>query len=185
MRKLRVLSDADDVIENLIECWVNALNKTHGLSVIPDDVRSWDFQNAFPMLTKEEIYAPLYVKDVWKDLEPLGDSYYYLKKIMDDGHDLKIVTATNYHTCDVKIGRILEIFPFLTWEQFVITSHKQIIEGDILIDDGVHNLVGGKYRKVLFDQPHNRWFDEQEIGADRVYNWEQVYRIINDMAHMT
>lgn len=182
MRKLRVLSDADDTIENLIACWVNELNKTHSLNVTPDDVRSWDFSDAFPMLTQEEIYAPLYVKDVWKGLEPLSDSYYYLKKIMDDGHELKIVTATNYHTCDVKIARILEIFPFLTWEQFVITSNKQIVEGDVLVDDGVHNLIGGKYEKILFDQPHNRSFNERDIGAIRVYNWEQAYKTICDIA---
>lgn len=182
MRKLRVLSDADDTIENLIECWVGALNKTHRLSVTPEDVKTWDFSEAFPMLSDKEIYAPLYVKEIWKELQPIKDSYRYLKQIMDDGHDLNIVTATNYHTCDVKIARILEIFPFLSWEQFVITSHKQIIMGDILIDDGVHNLIGGDYKKVLFDQPHNRSFNEQEIGAIRVYNWEQAYKVVNDMA---
>lgn len=31
-------------------------------------------------------------------------------------------------------------FPFITWDQVIITSRKQFIKGDVLIDDGIHNL---------------------------------------------
>ena len=49
------------------------------------------------------------------------------------------------------------------------------MHGDVLIDDGVHNLETGLYEKLLMDATHNRLFDEKKIGAIRVMNWEQVY----------
>ena len=36
--------------------------------------------------------------------------------------------------------------------------------GDVLIDDGPHNLVNGPYFRILFDQPHNRGIDEKKYG---------------------
>ena len=34
----------------------------------------------------------------------------------------------------------------LTWDQVIVTSRKQLIRGDVLIDDGIHNLEGGQYK---------------------------------------
>ena len=30
-----------------------------------------------------------------------------------------------------------------------------------MIDDGIHNLIGGEYKKILFDAPYNRSFDDK------------------------
>lgn len=37
-----ILCDADDTIENLIDCWVSAINQEHGTNVSPSDVTDWD-----------------------------------------------------------------------------------------------------------------------------------------------
>ena len=34
MKKLTILVDMDDVLENLVECWVNELNKKCGSSLV-------------------------------------------------------------------------------------------------------------------------------------------------------
>lgn len=71
----------------------------------------------------------------------------------------------------------------LSWNDVIITADKHIILGDVLIDDGVHNLTGGKYQKILMDAPHNRGIDEKSIPAVRVYNWEQTYGEVNKIAY--
>lgn len=86
-----------------------------------------------------------------------------------------MVTASNYQTCAAKVERLLELFPFLDWNHIILTSNKQMVRGDILIDDGPHNLVGGDYMKFLFDRPHNRSFDEKVHGIERVYTWDEIY----------
>ena len=49
-----------------------------------------------------------------------------------------------------------------------------MIRGDVLIDDGVHNLEGGAYAKILMTAPHNRNYDAEGNGMVRVHNWTQV-----------
>lgn len=55
MKKLTILFDADDTVENLSDCWIAMLNERYGTSVTPEDVHSWDISLAFPTLTKEQV----------------------------------------------------------------------------------------------------------------------------------
>lgn len=173
MNKLTILCDADDVIENLISCWVDDINRTYGTSVNPEEIKSWDVAKCFPMLTKEQVFSPIYNKTLWEKLEPIEGSVAGLQRLNQTDY-LYIVTATNYQTCDSKIRRILEIFPFLCWEQFIIASNKQLVKGHVLIDDGIHNLIDGDYRRLLFDRPHNHDYDAEANGMKRVYTWPQI-----------
>jgi 5'(3')-deoxyribonucleotidase len=172
-----ILCDADDTIENLLDCWVEYLNSKFGTTVKPTDVTDWNVSLFFPSIPKEEVYAPIYQKDFWNNLSAIDGCYDVLKEI-NDKHDLFIVTATNYQTCDTKIERILQLFPFLKWSQFIIASKKQLVHGDILIDDGVHNFQGGSYSGLLFDRPHNHNFDNQAAGLTRVYSWHEIGQIL-------
>lgn len=73
-------------------------------------------------------------------------------------------------------------FPFISWDQVIITSRKQLIKGDVLIDDGIHNLEGGDYIKILMTAPHNRDYDAEANGMIRVYNWKQIEEVINQLS---
>lgn len=172
-----ILCDADDTIENLCETWINRLNCIYGTKVNPDEVVDWDISLFFPELTKEQVYAPIYDKDFWRNILPIEGCYSVLCEI-NRIYDLYIVTATNYQTCDTKIERILNLFPFLQWSQFIIASRKQLVHGDYLIDDGTHNFAGGNYKGILFDRPHNRLFDEKAAGLTRVHTWNEIGNIL-------
>jgi 5'(3')-deoxyribonucleotidase len=99
---------------------------------------------------------------------------------MDEGHEVYIVTATEIEHVEEKMKKLLfRYFPFLDWGQVIITRRKQLIRGDILIDDGIHNLEGGDYRKILFTAPHNRSYDARANGMIRVDTWEEAVRVID------
>lgn len=184
MKKFTILFDADDTVEDLLGPWLSILNKTYDASIVPEDVTDWNVASFFPQLTKEQVFAPLYDKHFWSLIEPIGGSVRNLQKLLADGHDLYMVTASNYQTCAAKVERLLEIFQFLDWNHIILASNKQMVKGDILVDDGPHNLVGGEYMKFLFDRPHNRSFKENEHGIKRVYTWDEFYdevcKIAND-----
>lgn len=180
MNHLKILFDADDVVENLSDCWIEQLNGRYGTNVSPCDVKDWDMTQAFPTLTKEQIYGVLQGDGIWLNLQPIPGAQKYLQQLHNEGHELYMVTATDYRICGVKIGRILELFQFLDAEHIVIAHRKQMVLGDVLIDDGPHNLVGGRYFRILFDQPHNRGFDEKKYGISRAVGWAEVYRLIHE-----
>lgn len=183
MRKLTVLVDMDDTIENLSFTWCKYLNARHGTDVPYEAVNQWDMSQAFPMLTKEQVYSPLSGDNIWDWVEPIDGAVDALRKLKEDGHDVLILTASNYHSIKAKMEKVLfRYFPFLTWDDVIITSRKQLIAGDVLVDDGLHNFYGGSYKKILMSAMHNTGLDESKVGAVRVNNWIEAYDLIRQYA---
>ena len=58
MNRLTILIDMDDVLENLIECWITELNSRHETTVHPEDITDWRIGTFFPFLTKEDCLYP-------------------------------------------------------------------------------------------------------------------------------
>ena len=178
-----ILVDMDDTIENLLESWVGYLNEKYCTNVNPDDVTDWDVSKSFPELTREQVYKPLFDDELWRTVKPMDGAAENLKRLIDEGHEVYIVTNSCYQTLVVKMEEVLfRYFPFLTWEQVILASNKQMIRGDVLIDDGIHNLIDGDYIKILMDAPHNRQYDAAPMGMYRVHNWDEVYKLIRQLS---
>ena len=176
---MTILVDMDDVLEQLVAGWVAYLNERFGTNKSTEDVRSWNVSLAFPELTHEQVYSAVSDDHLWDFVKPMPGAVETLKKLIDEGHEVYIVTATGYETLRAKMEKVLfRYFPFLSWKQVIITENKQMIRGDILIDDGPHNMTGETYKKILFSANHNRDFDEAAVGAERVENWDEVYLAI-------
>ena len=177
-----VLVDMDDTIVDLLSRWVSFLNETHGLSVNPEEITDWNISLFFPTLTKEQVFAPLFIDGFWSAVQPKEDAVKYLKMLKDEGYRVIICTNTHYTTLREKMEKVLfHHFDFLSWNDVVIAYHKQLLDADFLVDDGVHNLIGGKYKGILMDAPHNRKFNEREHGIIRVKTWREIYALIKSM----
>lgn len=74
MKKLTILFDADDTVENLSDCWIAMLNERYGTSVTPEDVHGWDISLAFPTLTKEQVFGALHDDELWRRITPIPGS---------------------------------------------------------------------------------------------------------------
>lgn len=184
MKKLTILVDMDDTIEDLLHAWLGYLNNRYGLHVTDEDVHDWDLTIAYPSLTASQVYDVLYEDDMWRTVTPLPGASKYMQKLLDDGHEIYIVTNANYQTLRTKMCEILfRFFPFMDWRHVIIATNKQMIKGDVLVDDAPHNLVGGEYLKIMMDAPHNRNFDESQYGVQRVNAWADVYSIITNYAN--
>lgn len=183
MKRLTVLVDMDDTIESLLDAWVKRLNQLFGTEVEPEEVAEWDISKSFPTLTKEQVFSPLLCDDFWYSVIPIAGASDALQQLIADGHRVLIVTTSAYQTLRTKMEIVLfGYFPFLSWNDVIITSHKQLVKGDVLIDDGVHNLEGGEYFKVLMEAPHNRGYNAEANNMVRVRNWKEAYSVITNLA---
>lgn len=174
--------DADGVLEDLTQAMVVYINEKYGTTTKFEDIRDWDLGKAFPTLTREQVYGAEWEEALYSRLRPIDGAPKYLKKLIDDGHEVYVVTNTPYQAIAFKIDAVMKkYYPFLSWKNFILTSNKQMIAGDILIDDGVHNLMNGRYRKLLFSAPYNEAFDAEGSGMIRVRSWEEIYQTISAM----
>lgn len=182
MRKLTILIDMDDTLENLCEVWVNQLSALFGVGVTVDDIHQWDMTKAFPMLNKQEIYWPLRSEALWENVKPLPGAVEAVKNLKADGHRVVIVTAATADSAGPKLKRCLfKYFP-VKMEDVIIANQKGLIQGDVMIDDGPHNLLEFSGERVLFTAPHNRLYNEQKDNMTRVNNWTEAYEYIQELA---
>ena len=177
---MTILVDMDDTLEQLVKAWVKRANEKFGRNAEPNDITAWNVGAAYPGIPREDVYGVIDEPGFWRSVEPMPGAQEALKHLMDEGHEVFIVTATEIGHVEEKMKDLLfRFFPFLTWEQVIITSRKQMIRGDVLIDDGIHNLEGGQYRKILFTAPHNRFYDAEANGMIRVDTWEEIVRLLD------
>jgi 5'(3')-deoxyribonucleotidase len=185
-KDVTVLIDVDDTLIDLLPAWVDWLNEHHGLNVDYESITEWDMMKFFPTLTKEQVFAPLGDMLFWSGVKPKNGAERYLKMIIKQGFDCYLCSATHFNTVALKQNLVLrKYFPFISWDRVIITSHKDMIKGDILIDDGLHNFENVEAVKVVFDAPHNkydRYVDNPFYDAYRVYNWKDVYNLLLKLA---
>lgn len=181
MSKPVILCDMDDVLEELLAAWCEWLNYVHNLSVSPEDVTEWDMAKAYPTLSKAEVFEPIYFNDFWRCVMPKYGAASIVQQLIDEGYPFYVVTASSYKTIEAKLDwALFRPFPFLSYRQVITAHDKSMIKGDVIIDDGVHNLGGERKLRLLMDAPHNRSFDAASSGAIRVFNWQDIYREIKE-----
>lgn len=67
-----------------------------------------------------------------------------------------------------------------------MANNKSLVNGDILVDDGLHNLYEGSYIKVLFDKPWNRNVDKSKLTdiIHRVHDWDEIVGLVEDLCRI-
>ena len=180
---LKILLDMDDVLLDLLPHWVGKLNELAGekgtdAQVATHDIRCWDISRFFPTLTKQEIFSAIGDDGFWSRIPPTKNGQWFVKKLQKLGHEVLIVTASGYETVPSKMKRFFHLYPTLSWNDVVVTSRKQRVLGDVLIDDAVHNLMGGAYEKILLSKPHNMEFDAALHGIHRIDRLENAFQIL-------
>ena len=183
MKKLTICCDFDDTMNQLLPAWIEWLNNKYTLNVQLEEVNTWYIDKIFPTLTEDQIYEPLNTPDFWLTVEAKPEAEYYIKKIIEDGHDFYVSTASYYRNLWYKFDNCLfRLFPFIDHKQVITMYNKQLLDCDVIIDDGLHNIKG-KYLGILFDMPHNRSFDDTLSNKiERVITWEQAYNLITKIA---
>lgn len=181
-KKLTILVDVDNVLEDLIAAWVEALNIKYGTSVSPLDITEWDITKFFPGLSRNQVFSPLHTKELWASLTPLPGAEEYLLRLSEDGHDIVLLTSAHPDTVSDKYKFINKYFPFISFKNIIFASRKQMVKGDILIDDAPHNLIDGDYIKILMTAPHNSSFNAYKNNMIRVETWEEIYKLISSIS---
>lgn len=175
---LTILVDVDNVLEDLVAAWVEALNKKYDRNVSPNDIIEWDITKFFPDLSRNQIFSPLHTKELWESLTPIPGAEEYLEKLVHDGHKVILLTSAHPDTVSYKYKFINKYFPYISFNDIIFASRKQMVKGDILIDDAPHNLIGGDYIKILMTAPHNTSFSAYNHNIMRVNTWEEIYELI-------
>ena len=157
---IRVAYDFDGVLNNLPEAWTNYLN-----SLFYDnnnerktvELKYYDMCRNFPNLSYSSIMWPLYSSEFWKtvEIEPGAKEALEILQARQDV-EIFIVTSTSPESWTTKyeycFKRLLPDFPV---DNIILTSRKDLINCNILVEDNPEFLRDFKGTKILLSKSYN------------------------------
>lgn len=127
--------------------------------------------------TEDEAF-PYYDKHVRSEgffgTAPIIDGSVEGLKYLNDKYEVIILSsATEFPKSLYEKEMWLNInFPFITWQQMIFCGRKDVVSGDVMIDDHPKNLNSFQGEKIIFTQPHN--INITMPDCKRVYSWSEI-----------
>lgn len=140
MRKPIIAVDMDDTICHLVKRAIYHNNNdfpTHPLRY--EEMLDWNTDHLrHPDCTHDVFYAR---PGLFEELELFDEYVVEEMEKLHNAYDLIIVTAAVPRTVPEKWNWLQRHMPFIPFENFFAGKRKNLIHYDLLIDDGVHNLL--------------------------------------------
>ena len=179
---MRIGIDCDDVINNLVLAWIECYNKDYDDNLKIEDIKSWDIGSYSKIGNK--FYEYLGDGKLFKMLSINDGAAEVIEKLCEN-NEVYIVTANaSYNTgvCDDKVDFIKKFMPLFPIKNIIFINNKSLLDLDVLIDDGLHNLEHFKGKRVLFQRPWNENWMNMNINIDAGFKWwsDSVVDLIND-----
>ena len=158
---MRVLIDLDSIIVDLMPTWLGLYNAEYDDDLAISDIHSWDTHLFTKVECDTKVYEYLRRPGLFRNLPPIPGAIEGVRALVEQGHEIYVVTAAPDGSATEKIEWVKEHLPFLGHKRVVICYHKQVVDGDVLIDDGPHNLTNWRAahpngRTVSIKYPYNR-----------------------------
>lgn len=179
---MKILIDIDDTISNFSEILLKYLNLEYKTNYKKNDISNWEwlrehFKN--PWTPTETYYF-------WNEVEIDKNAVKCIENLVKNGHEVYFVTSSYpSDTLGFKIRKTLSNFnkDLIDVKDVIICHNKNMVKGDIRIDDGIHNLYDGSIN-ILVNQPWNQSkTDDFNNKYIRVNSWEDIEKVLNQIFH--
>ncbi|MHC1749185.1 MAG: hypothetical protein AB9856_12845 [Cellulosilyticaceae bacterium] len=175
-----LLIDQDDVLAEYIKGVTESFNEKYDTKFCPSECTTWDLTSVFG----EDITKVMHEPQLFENLEPVPYALEVFERLYRSNlFNMYIVTAANPRSVEAKFTWLKKYLSFFPQEKVIICMNKYMIEGDYLLDDGMHNIndfekVGKK--AIVFERPHNVNLIKNHMS---VKNWLEFERLIINMCY--
>ena len=157
---MRILLDIDGVVADLLPYWLELINRYYGERLLLDEITCWEVHKFCKNAKPEQIYSFFEEPGFFLHLDPVPGSLTAVNQLLATGHEIVFVTACNAGHSD-KRRWVQRHFPNFNLENIVFAERKELIKGDIFVDDNVDNVRAYQLEHpgalaVCFAAPHNR-----------------------------
>ena len=183
MTKQKIFIDIDNTILPLIEEIIIRYNLKYCDNVSSDKITDYDISKHIkPQCTS--IFKEFASDDLFGNVIPYEgavESMVYL----NSKYELYFVSAGHPNSMKFRDKWLDKHFNFYSSAQLVMLRNKKMLNGDLLIDDYIENLIGGSYEKLLFRMPWNDNVPKSVLLQNTIYNidsWsESSLRVIDNI----
>lgn len=182
-----LLVDFDDVICE--SAFLIKVNEFLGTNYTLDNFKNYFIDEIIPTELRQNFYKWFMEKDFYDGVPMKPNAGEILEKL-SKVFDVYICSACvmYYNESNSAMGfaykynYLLKNLPFLDPQKFIFTNSKNLVMGDILIDDSFNKLLNSKANtKILFDAYHNKEIDKSELDKSnitRAHNWLDIEKML-------
>lgn len=175
-----IACDIDNVICNLQETILIWFNERYGTHYTLNDFTEYDVMNVLPTEDALKMQSMYGETGLYSLVRPLPGAQDSLKKLINEGHQVYLVTDAIPKTYGEKVEFIHRYFPFIDDSHIVAMKHKHLFRCDVLIEDNLPNLLAKPYyHRICFNYPWNESKKDYVYDIHRCYNWEDIIAAIN------
>lgn len=176
--------DLDGVIWDMLPHWIELYNEVFDDELAVEKIETYDVDR-YTKCDKASLMYLLEREDFWDKITISDEVISAIEELQDNTKiDLVVVTATSHRTSLRKLQRLLQLMPFLSENQIIVTARKDLIKADVLIDDWEDNLKYMAKTKqgipILVTHDYNRSFPNTQYGILRVNSLVDAVEIINE-----
>lgn len=175
-----VLCDVDEVVAELLTEWISRYNEQWKDELSLAEITGWDLRQFVRPECGERIYEIHDEQDIYTRVDEVPGAREGIAALREAGYRVVFVTSSSAATAGQKLQWLAERgFLGGTHKQTdVVTAYdKGLIRGDLLIDDGLHNVEAFDGPTVLFDRPWNRASDHPARARD----WQEVVELVKQI----
>jgi len=177
MPKPRILLDVDGVVGDFTGAVLKLIKQHMGITLRPEQVVDWDIQKLIPSEHHEHLRFAMNQPGFCAGIEPFPEAPEAVKRLQTFGEVVPVTTP--FHTSPTwayeRSFWLAGKFGFDP-RKIVQTGYKEVVDGDILIDDKPENV-----QKWLAAHPNGEgilWdttYNQEDEHLTRAYNWGDVY----------
>lgn len=169
--------DIDDVTNQQIEEILKLYNHKYDDTIEHKDITDWEIQRFLKPECKN-IFEEFCTEEFIEGLQMSQETIDVLTKLNSE-YELYFCTARHPFVMAATDRWLEKNLPWYKSRQLIRVKTKQLLNFDVLIDDNLSNLQGGKYLKILIDKPWNRQLSLVE-NIFRVKDITEAYKLINN-----
>lgn len=177
MDKKTILIDVDGVIAHTMEKTIDLYNKRGKNKVKLEDLQEYDLHKNSGV--DKSIYDIFREKFFFRNLKIDQAAKKIIKKLHDEGYDIIFSTAVLKEGYTDRHEWLQEHFPYIPDNNYMLGSRKDLLKGDVMIDDSPENLLNSSCEMVFcMDRPWNRSLKDKKIV--RVFSFDDIYNYIKE-----
>lgn len=136
---LTIALDMDGVVYDCLGPWTRWLAETHGETITPDQITTWDFHTQVKCGVK--VYDFLDTPGAFLDMQAAPGAIAAINYAHGLGvRQFFVSTIKTRQGAWEKQQAIARDFPYLANDVLITSGSKDLIRADVLVDDGPHNL---------------------------------------------
>lgn len=169
----RIAVDCDDVLLPCIDLALNIMQKKYNFDPPLDlnEITGWLPSGGRADCLLECFNDP----EFFKSQTPLKGAQEFIKELTEKG-TVYILTAIKPEFMGIRAQTIMKYFPDIDPNNIILTSSKNVVDIDVLIDDGAHNILTSKAQfPILLRRPWNNHLS----GILAVNNYAECLNLID------